>query len=287
VADVEEMFTREVINDFLSEYENARTPNPCVQCNTIVRFRTLIDEADKLGIEYVATGHYARVFESEEGERYIARSGDRAKDQSYFLSGVRGRVLDRVLFPLGELDKNAVRDLAEKALMSVAAKPESQEVCFVPEGTLRSFLESRGLEFEPGVIENTQGRVVGEHEGLAAFTVGQRRHTGVATGTPQYVIRLDTQRNVLVVGDVDELLTRELTFSTGWIDPSVAADPSGVTAQIRYRHSAAPVRCVSSDGAVGRVEFEEPQRAVCPGQTIAFYRGDVVVGSGVIDGSGR
>ena len=288
VVDVEELFAREVIDDFLSEYQNARTPNPCVQCNTIVRFRTLIDQADRHGIEYVATGHYARVFEAERGERYVARSVDRVKDQSYFLSGVRGRVLERVLFPLGELDKNAVRGLAEDASMAVAGKPESQEVCFVPEGTLRSFLESRGLAFEPGVIENTRGEVVGKHEGLASFTIGQRRHTGVATGKPQYVIRLDTRRNVLVVGDPDDLLTRELTCSLEWIDPSVTADPIGVTAQIRYRHTPAPVARVRADAAAGvcRVEFEEPQRAICSGQTIAFYRGDIVVGAGVIDGSG-
>jgi len=283
VADVEELFGREVIDDFLAEYQKGRTPNPCVQCNTIVRFRTLIDHADKLGLEYVATGHYARIFESEEGNRYLARSINRSKDQSYFLSGVRGETLERVLFPLGDLGKETVRGLARDASLSVADKSESQEVCFVPEGTLKAFLESHHLEFKPGKIEDLQGKVIGEHHGLAGFTVGQRRHLGIATGTPRYVVRLDNGRNVLVVGDDDDLLERTLCCTLTWIDPSVVRDPTGVTAQIRYRHTPARLASVHVEGNTGHVEFEEPQRAICPGQTIALFKGDIVVGSGVID----
>ena len=175
VADVEELFTREVIGDFLSEYENARTPNPCVRCNSIVRFRTLIDYADKLGIDFVATGHYSRVFETPSGRRYLARALHRGKDQSYFLSGVHGDTLGRLLFPLGDYDKGAVRRRAEDAGMPVAMKEESQEVCFVPEGTLESFLAASRVSASPGHIENVGGEVVGTHDGLAPYTVGQRR----------------------------------------------------------------------------------------------------------------
>ena len=284
VADVEALFRAEVIDNFVSEYESARTPNPCVRCNTIVRFNTLLAYAGKLGIEYVATGHYARVFERADGARFVARAVDREKDQSYFLSGVHGDTLDRVLFPLGAIGKDAVRTAAREAVMAVADKAESQEVCFVPEGGIRAFLETRGVRFVPGNIENAKGEVVGTHAGLGEFTVGQRRHLGVATGAPQYVVRIDGARNVLVVGGANDLLSRVVSCALEWADPSVMADPRGLAAQIRYRHPGAVVSRVAADGPNALIEFEEPQRAVCPGQTIALYRGDVVVGSGVIDG---
>ncbi len=284
VVDVEDFFSKEVVGNFLSEYQNARTPNPCVRCNTIVRFDTLLDYADKVGADFVATGHYARVFESASGGLYLARAVNRAKDQSYFLSGVHDSgTLGRVVFPLGDYDKATVRDYAQDADMSVADKSESQEVCFVPEGTLKSFLEKNNLEFTPGPIENTRGERVGEHKGLTSYTIGQRRHLGIATGIPQYVVRIDGGRNTLIIGDNDDLLERGLVCTLEWIDPVAVADPSGITAQIRYRHPSAPVSRIEIDGGAGIVEFSDPQRAICPGQTVAFYRGDVVVGSGVID----
>lgn len=283
VADVESFFTREVIDDFLGEYQNARTPNPCVRCNSIVRFDTLIDHADRLGIEYIATGHYARVFEDENGGRYLARSTNLAKDQSYFLSGVHGDVLGRIIFPLGGYEKSEVRGMAHEASMAVAEKKESQEVCFVPDGTLRSFLESRDVPLEPGPIENTAGEVVGTHQGIASYTIGQRRHLGVATGKPQYVVALDTGRNAVIIGEPDELMNEALTCRLAWIDPSAIGEGREVSAKIRYRHNPAPVRSVSIEGDRALVSFADAQRAICPGQTIALYRGEVVVGSGVID----
>ena len=286
VADVEESFTREVIGDFLSEYENARTPNPCVRCNSIVRFRTLVDYADKIGIEYVATGHYARIFETPTGGRYLARSLHRGKDQSYFLSGVHGDTLERILFPLGAYDKSSVRGLASEAGMDVAIKEESQEVCFVPEGTLESFLTASRVPSRPGQIESVGGEAIGTHNGLAPYTVGQRRGLGIATGTPRYVVRLDRERNVLVVGDNDDLLSRVLLCRFAWIDDGALAEPAGLTAQIRYRHDGAAVERIEVNRSRARVTFAEPQRAICPGQTLALYLGEIVVGSGVIDGSG-
>jgi tRNA-specific 2-thiouridylase len=299
VADVEEFFTREVIDDFLGEYENARTPNPCVRCNGIVRFQTLVDYADRIGVDYVATGHYARVFETARGGRFLARAINRRKDQSYFLSAVTGDVLERVLFPLGDYEtKDSVRNLASGAAMSVADKKESQEVCFVPDGTLRSFLESRDVPLVPGPIETTDGEVIGKHTGLAAYTVGQRRHLGIATGEPRYVVALDRARNAVIVGGNDDLMTKELRCRLTWIDREAcgatdadgngAPGPSGrrpapITAQIRYRHEGATVARVDVNGRGARVEFAEPQRAIAPGQTVAFYAGPVVVGSGVIE----
>lgn len=283
VVDAEELFTREVIDNFISEYENARTPNPCVRCNSIVRFKTLFDYADRLGIDYVATGHYARIFETDSGTRYLARSSNRDKDQSYFLSGVRDDVLNRIVFPLGDYTKGAVREIAGSASMAVATKKESQEVCFVPDGTLRSFLESRGVSLERGRIENVEGDALGSHEGLAAYTVGQRRHLGIATGAPQYVVELNRERNVVVVGGAEKLLTRELTCRLTWIDPNILHDSSGVTAQIRYRHEGSEIHSMSVDGAQCRVVFAEDQRALSPGQTVVFYQGELVVGSGVIE----
>lgn len=286
VVDVEDFFTHEVVDNFLSEYQEARTPNPCVRCNSIVRFSTLIDHADRFGIDYVATGHYARIFEMDNGERYLARSTNRRKDQSYFLSGVHGETLGRMLFPLGDYDKETVRGVASDASIAVADKKESQEVCFVPDGTLRSFLDSKDVALLAGPIENTEGEVLGQHEGLASYTVGQRRHLGIAAGRPQYVVRLDRERNTLVVGDEDELMSGEFMCTFQWLDPQVRSKPLNVRAQIRYHHEPTPVTDIFTDGRKGRVQFESPQRAVCPGQTVVFFRDDIVVGSGVIDAAG-
>lgn len=309
VADVEDVFQREVIDDFFSEYGRLRTPNPCARCNSLVRFHTLLEYAGIMDARFVATGHYARVFEAEDGRRYVGRAVGREKDQSYFLSGVRGEILDRVLFPLGEMDKGEVRARARKAGLAVSDKSESQEVCFVPVEGLRSFLESRGVVSAPGAIENTKGEVIGAHAGLTGHTIGQRRRIGVATGSPQYVVRLDGERNVLVVGNEEDLLARRVSCRLEWMDAAALGAADDLRAQIRYRHTAAPVERTDIEGgfdsglsgvegaaargtaggasnmesAAAVVEFRDPQRAVCPGQIIAFYRGDVVVGAGVID----
>jgi tRNA-specific 2-thiouridylase len=288
IADTEELFGREVYDNFLSEYAGARTPNPCVRCNSIVRFSTLVEYADRMGIEYVATGHYARLFRADGGRFYLARSLHPEKDQSYFLSGLGHDDLARVMFPLGDRRKPGVRDAARDAGLGVAEKPESQEVCFIPEGTLRAFLDGK-VPMTPGDIENTDGSVLGRHEGLGAYTVGQRKGLGIATGSPTYVVRLDRERNVLVVGSDDDLFRRELTCRPDWLDESVAALAGGrVAAKIRSRSPAAAVESVEYDtgGGIALVKFCRPQRAIAPGQTIAFYAGDVVVGSGVIESVG-
>ncbi|NIM20716.1 MAG: tRNA 2-thiouridine(34) synthase MnmA [Candidatus Latescibacteria bacterium] len=285
VIDVEELFTREVVDNFVAEYENARTPNPCIRCNSKVRFRTLIDHAARLGLDYAATGHYARLHRGEDGRIRIARALSASKDQSYFLSPINDRaILERVLFPLGELDKADVREIAVQRGLHVAEKDESQEVCFITGGSLKSFL-SKKIPFKPGPIESVVGEVIGQHEGLGLYTIGQRRKLGIATGTPQYVVKLDPSRNALVIGDAEDLRTSHLTCTLDWMDEVVEGSGRGVSAQIRSRHRPAKVKEIERRGRLCGVVFEKPQSAICPGQTIAFYKDDVVVGSGVIDAS--
>ena len=288
VVNTEEIFGREVYRNFLDEYRFGRTPNPCVRCNSIVRFQTLVEWAEKLGFDMVATGHYARVFRSGAGRLYVARSTSRAKDQSYFLSALDPSVLDRVLFPLGDREKSDVRDDARRAGLAVADKPDSQDVCFVSSRTLRDFLDGK-VPLEEGDIVTTAGEVVGRHDGAATYTVGQRRGLGVATGRPQYVVSVDAGRNVVVVGDEPDLMQRELAFRVAWADHDAAhqASASGtLRAQIRSRHEADRAESVSFNGTHARVIFADPQRAIAPGQTVALYDGDIVVGAGVIELAG-
>lgn len=282
VVSTEEIFGREVYDNFLDEYRAGRTPNPCVRCNSIVRFDTLEHYAAQLDADYVATGHYARVFRSEGGRLYLARPEVPEKDQSYFLSGLHHDDLGRVLFPLAEASKPQVRDLASAAGLDVAQKPESMEVCFIPEGTLRNFLDGK-VPMERGEIQNTDGEVLGHHPGVAAYTIGQRRGLGVSVGRPIYVVGIDVERNVVILGDDHDLDRRALVCRLGWIDDVCRAGAASIGAQIRSRHAAQPIEKIDVDGETAQVVFSDFQRAVAPGQTIAFYDGDVVVGSGVIE----
>jgi len=281
VVSTEEIFGREVYDNFLDEYRAGRTPNPCVRCNSIVRFDTLEHYAAQLDADYIATGHYARVFRADNGRLYLARARSE-KDQSYFLSGLNHDDLGRVLFPLAGADKPEVRDSARAAGLDVAEKPESMEVCFIPEGTLRNFLDGK-VPMKRGEIQNTDGDVLGHHPGTAAYTIGQRRGLGVSVGRPVYVVEIDVERNVVVVGDDPDLERRELMCRLGWIDDACRAGSLSVDAQIRSRHAAQPVERIDVDGGKARVVFSDVQRAVAPGQTIAFYDGDLVVGAGVIE----
>ncbi len=285
VVSTEELFGREVYRNFIDEYARARTPNPCVRCNSIVRFETLVQWADHMGFDAVATGHYARVFRSDQGRHYVARSTSRAKDQSYFLSALDPAFLPRVVFPLGDREKEDVRAHARDGGLRVADKPDSQEVCFIATRTLKEFLEGK-VAMVPGDVVNVAGDVVGHHPGLATYTIGQRRGLGIAGGKPQYVVALDADSNTVVLGDDDDLYQRELACELAWLDESAAASAGTLAAQIRSRHDAQPARIVSVAGRSARVAFATPQRALAPGQTIAFYDGDVVVGAGVISAPG-
>ncbi|HLA25453.1 MAG TPA: tRNA 2-thiouridine(34) synthase MnmA, partial [bacterium] len=285
VLNMREEFEQAVIGYFVDEYARGRTPNPCIACNQSIKFSLLLDKMTALGLDGIATGHYARVADDPEtGRRLLLRGRDPAKDQSYVLFGLTQVQLCRVRLPIGEYTKDAVRELAREFRLPVADKPDSQEICFVPRGTYTDVVARfRPEALRPGPIVDTRGRQVGTHQGIARYTVGQRRGLGLAVGAPLYVVAVDPARNAVVVGDETDLLCREL-LATGmnWI----AGRPSG-TARVtaRVRHAARDVPATvrpdpGSDRAV--VSFDEPQRAAAPGQAVTLYDGDRVLGGGVI-----
>jgi tRNA-specific 2-thiouridylase len=286
LVNFEARFRETVMENFVREYEAGRTPIPCIHCNADLKFATLVERAIALDGTAVATGHYARVEFDEEQRRYrLLRGVDRDKDQSYFLFSLTQDQLSRALFPVGHMTKPEVRAIASRLGLPVADKPDSHEICFVPDGDTGGFVE-RHLEHEPapGDIVDSAGRSVGRHGGVHRFTVGQRRHLGIATGTPMYVLRLDPADARVVVGPRAELGRAALTASrVNWIDGEPPEGPRRITARIRHRHADAAAT-VESDGATAvRLTFDEPQLAVTPGQAVVFYDGEAVVGGGWID----
>jgi len=286
VFDMEESFTRAVIDDFVNEYVAGRTPNPCVRCNSNTKIPELLRRGERFGAELIATGHYARSNRGEDGAVRVLRARDRAKDQTYFLWGVPRPTLARLLFPLGELTKPAVREHARRLGLATADKPESQEICFVPTGDYTDFLGRRLGEAHPalatGALVTTDGRVVGEHRGYARYTVGQRRGLGGGRGQPLYVLGVRPARNEVVVGDASDLIARDVRIAElNWI-----ADPPGpgdeVRVQVRHRAPAVGATVVSMDAATVHLALREGQRAVTPGQSGVIYRGDELVGGGQI-----
>jgi len=288
VANYEDEFRAAVIDDFVSEYAAGRTPNPCVQCNIQVKFTPLLRRARALGAAALATGHYARLV-GPPGAPQLARARDRDKDQSYFLFGMPRAALPFVRFPVGELTKPEVRAHAARLGLPNAHKPESQEICFVPDGDHASFVAARAL-VRPGPIVDGEGRRLGEHDGVHRFTVGQRRGLGQhlaarpesgASPAPLYVTRIDGATGAVTVGPREQLARRELVVErVRWF--TAAADrPLRADVQIRHRHAARPAR-VEPDGDRARVRFDEPERAIAPGQAAVFYDGDRVLGGGFI-----
>lgn len=280
----EREFADLVIADFTREYRAGRTPSPCVVCNREVKFGTLLRRALAWEADAVATGHYARVArDAASGRVRLYRGRDPAKDQSYFLWPLTQAQLERARFPIGELTKAEVRARARALGLATAATPESQELCFVS-GDYRVFLRARAPEaFRPGPILDEAGREVGVHAGLGAYTVGQRRGLGLAMGEPRYVIRLDPARNAVVVGDRAALEVRRLIATdVNLIALERLDEPLDVEARIRHNAPCAPARVVPRASGEVDVCFAEAQRAVTPGQSVVFYRGDVVVGGGVI-----
>lgn len=287
VTDVSEQFQAQVITPFVQEYEAARTPNPCLACNSQVRFPHLVRLADQAGCRFVATGHYARTAPVGEAGCRLLRGVDRAKDQAYFLSHVPAAVLPRVLFPLGGAHKDEVRAAAAALGLAVARKPESQEICFVPTGD-RSFLfDAASPLAQPGEIIDRAGRVLGTHRGLLHYTVGQRRGLQVAAARPLYVLDLDPGTNRLVVGFQEDLAVTRLCadgFRPATADFPAAGPPAGDgtwTAQIRHRHAGAPVRRWQwePDGRL-EVELAAPVQGAAPGQGLVLFAGDMVIGGG-------
>lgn len=275
-----------VIDYFVEEYKRGRTPNPCAVCNTDLKFGKLLDYADMVGAGKVATGHYARV-EYRDGRWRLLRGRDGGKDQSYYLFGLTQQQLSRAHFPLGGLTKAEVRELAGRFDLKTRDKPESQEICFVPEGDYRAVVNRHDPEAcRPGDIVDTAGNKLGEHTGVAGFTIGQRRGLGVAAGRPLYVVKLEPEANTVIVGDADELeIDRIRVAAVNWISRAGLDEGESLRAivKVRYRHAGSPAVIHGGTGSV-EIVFDEPIRGAAPGQCAVFYdaAGDEVHGGGWI-----
>ena len=291
VLNLEQEFERDVVQPFVASYLNGETPIPCVACNSRLKFASLDKLAASLGCQKVATGHYARVEFDEAMNRYrLLRGRDPQKDQSYFLWELTQDQLSRAMFPLGELSKNDARQAARDNRLAVAEKKESQEICFVPDGDYAGFID-RYLEAEDqtgrlpgaGEIVSTSGEVIGRHAGIHRYTIGQRRGIGIAEAQPLYVTEIDSIRNRIIVGTPEELLGAQFTAAgVNWIALDDPAEPVRAEVRVRYRHPAAPATITPQPNLRASVKFDESQRAITPGQTTVFYRGDEVIGGGWI-----
>ena len=284
VVDMSDAFERAVLADFFGEHESGRTPNPCVRCNEHIKFGAFLRRADELGIDFVATGHYVRSIRDGAGCWHLHRGLDRKKDQSYMLHTLGQRELSRSLFPVGSLSKAETRRHAERLRLPVAGKRDSQEVCFVPGADHASFLARHAPHLvRAGEIVDPRGTVLGRHEGTFRYTVGQRRGVGVSTGERTYVVDIDRDRDRVVVGPQPLLARRGLVADqVSWVAGHPPADgPFEAEVRIRYRGEDVPAVVEPDDGGV-RVEFRAPQRAVAPGQSVVFYRGDELLGGGRI-----
>ena len=282
VVDFREDFRKSVVNYFVAEYLRGHTPNPCVRCNREIKFDKLFDFAIKLGANFLSTGHYARII-FEDGRFKLKRAVDAHKDQSYVLYSLTPDKLAKIILPLGEFDKATTRQLAAEKNLPVAEKPDSQEICFVPDDDYKNFIAERAPEaqaLQTGNIVDLDGKILGTHHGVANYTIGQRKGMGIAAPQPLYVTRLDVAKRQVIVGTSDKLFTATLTAGdVHWIyKPTL---PQSLHAKIRYGSRVAKCTVVE-DGNFLHVTFDEPQRAVTPGQSIVFYDGDEVLGGAII-----
>jgi tRNA-specific 2-thiouridylase len=279
-------FQSRVIQYFAAEYKSGRTPNPCVMCNQNLKFGRLISRADQLGADYIATGHFARVESSADGKRKLLKRGrDSHKDQSYFLFSLRQEQLARVMFPLGEKTKSDTREVARHCQLKTADKEESMEICFVPDNDYGKFLlEAKLVEKHRGEIVDLGGKVLGFHDGIEFYTVGQRKGLGLSSPKPLYVLELDPASNRVIVGDDAAALERSefIAERCNWIPFDTPAETLEATVKIRYHHPGTSARLTPLPGDRVRVSFDTPQRAVTPGQAAVFYLDDLVLGGGWI-----
>lgn len=290
VFDLRDDFRRIVIADFCREYSRGRTPNPCILCNPEIKFGRLREKARELGADYLATGHYARIEKDEKSGKFLLKKGkDRLKDQSYFLCRLTQEQLAHTFFPLGGMTKVEVRQIAKKLGLPTATRLESQEICFISDDNYAAFLkEYLNQEIKPGPILDSSGKVLGQHQGIPFYTVGQRKGLGIAAKSSLYVTAIDAEKNAIIVG------TKPETFSNGmeadninWISGDWPELPAKMKAMIRYRHPGVEATISSEDQKRIFVKFAEPQSAVTPGQTVVFCDGDTVSGGGTIIKQGR
>ena len=281
-----EQFARDVMDRFVAEYCAGRTPNPCIDCNRCLKFGTLLERALVLGYDYLATGHYARVdFDPDSGLYRLLRGRDRHKDQSYVLYQLTQHHLAHLLLPVGEFDKPAIREQARQAGLINADKSDSQDICFVPDGDYGAFLQEYGhVTMTPGDFVDQAGHVLGRHKGLPCYTIGQRKGLGVAAGRHVYVLHKDEQNNTITLGSNEVLFSSRLTAgAVNWIEGRAPEKPLRVTAKTRYSQTEAPATVTPlPDGRI-QVDFDQPQRAITPGQAVVLYDGEVVLGGGTIE----
>lgn len=283
VVDLRKQFQEHVIEYFCSTYAQAHTPNPCVECNRWIKFGALLQIALEEGYDRVATGHYARIEYHEPSGRYhLLKGTDHSKDQSYFLYQLTQEQLAHTLFPLGEMTKDQVRQLAGQHGLAVAQEPDSQEICFIADD-YREFLEGQGLALQPGEIVNLKGEVLGRHRGLAFYTIGQRKGLGINVGKPAFVLGMDINKNRLIVDDEHHLFSQELvSAANNWI--GIDRLEKALTVEAKIRSTARPAKATIENQSHDRVlvRFQDPQRAITPGQSVVFYQNDLVLGGGRI-----
>ncbi|MGI8926882.1 MAG: tRNA 2-thiouridine(34) synthase MnmA [Tepidiformaceae bacterium] len=287
ILNFEDEFRRHVVDPFVVAYSEGRTPNPCVRCNEHIKYRALLDRLPTFGADFVATGHYARVTHDEHGPHRLFRAADAARDQSYVLYMLQQDQLARLLLPIGALTKPQVRDEARRLGLDVAGKPDSVEICFVPGNDYRAFVEARA-PMVSGEMRDLGGAIVGEHRGVAAYTVGQRKGLGLAVGEPRYVTAIDAAANIVTIGPEDDLFcdtveVGEVCWTAGAVPPA----GSVLDAKARYKAEPAPASLLQTAGSQATVRFERRQRALTPGQPIAFYAGEEVLGGGTIERAWR
>ena len=285
VFDLRKDFSENVIGNFISTYECGRTPNPCLVCNKHLKFGAMLEKALEMGFDFIATGHYARIDFDEGTGRYLLKKGlDEKKDQSYFLYTLTQHQLAHTIFPLGDMTKDSVREMAVKLNLINAKKRDSQDICFIPDGDYASFIEtSLNKTYPKGSFIDTQGKILGEHQGIIHYTVGQRKGLGIALGKPAFVKNIDPENNTVTLCDNEELFSKELTArNINLISVSSITEPMRVKAKVRYRHEAQWATVTQLDEDTISVIFDEPQRAITKGQAVVFYNDDTVVGGGEI-----
>ena len=290
VLNFRDIFFQKVITPFCQDYSLGRTPNPCIKCNQYIKFDALLRKGRELGASSIATGHYARIEEDQATGRYALRKGfDRRKDQSYFLYPLTQDQLKRVLFPVGDHSKEGVREIAGELELSVAAKPESQEICFIPDNDYPRFLKRHiPSTAKPGPILDKRGNIIGKHQGIAFYTIGQRKRLGISAKKPLYVIAARPEKNIIVAGSKEETYGKELVASElKWISIDKLRHSIEAKVKIRYRHEEADGIITPLDNERVHVKFKHPQMAITPGQAAVFYEHDTVIGGGTIDQTER
>ncbi len=289
VLDFSDEFEKIVIQNFVDEYKSGRTPNPCILCNTHLKWSSLLKKALEIGCDYIATGHYAAAEFDKEKNHYILRKGtDDTRDQSYALWGLSQEALSKTLLPLGKYKKSEIREKARRWNLKTAEVKESREICFIADDDYHRFLteweHKQGRDFQPGEIVNAKGEVIGNHKGTVFYTIGQRRGLGVAHPTPLYVLDIDPESNRVIVGENADLFSDTMLVThISWVSIEKPDNEFKADVKIRYLHTASPATVYPQKDGSAKVVFEKSQRAITPGQSAVFYNGDIVLGGGIID----